>query len=167
MSSTKYYSSKQENMIANFLGWSVVPGSGARSLYPGDIQSDEWLGECKTHENPGHKITFYHSVWKKLSDEAISKFKFPALFVDDGSQSIFDTWVMFYHVMPSGSYREVAFPFSIKNNIGFKSLDMMNERRKFSEVDPVIFVVGLDNKEVTTNISTLKDFAFMFGSTPF
>ena len=69
--------------------------------------------------------------------------------------------------MPSGSYRKVAFPFPIRDNISFKSLDVIEERRKFSEVDPVIFVVGSDNKKVTTNISTLKDFSFMFGSTPF
>ena len=88
MKGKKYYSNKQETTVASYLGWSVVTGSGSRSTLPGDIQSDEWLGECKTHETTGHKIIFYHSVWTKLQDEAISKYKFPALFVDDGSQKV-------------------------------------------------------------------------------
>jgi len=166
MNSTKYYSSKQENMIANYLGWNVVAGSGARSTLPGDIQSDEWLGECKTHESPGHKIIFYQSVWKKLMDEATSKYKFAALFVDDGSQKIDETWVMFYHVMPSCEYRSVGYPFAIKTNISFKSLDMVKERIKYGFTTPVIFMVGKYSHELL-NLSTLRDFQLMFGKVNF
>ena len=89
---TKDYSSKQENMIADSLGWSVVAGSGAAACYPGDIISDEWLGECKTHLSPGKKIFFSKKVWKKIQDEAMVKRRFPVIFTDDGSQKSKHTW---------------------------------------------------------------------------
>lgn len=92
---TKIYSSRQEKRVADYLGWKVVSGSGARNCFPGDVQADEWLGECKTHTTPGHKLSFSYSVWKKISDEARSRFSSPAYFVDDGSQLLSSTWVMF------------------------------------------------------------------------
>lgn len=109
MESTKYYSSKQEHMIARYLGWDVVFGSGARDCHPGDITSDNWLGECKTHTSPGKRITFNRFVWNKIIDEAQSKFKFPVLFVDDGSQSIEKTWCLFpYTLMCKSGYLVVS-----------------------------------------------------------
>lgn len=92
--STKDFSSLQEKRIANYLGWKVVSGSGSRPCAPGDVKSDNWLGECKTHVTVWNTWTFLDSVWKKLSDEAMSQFKFPALFVDDGSQQIEMTWCL-------------------------------------------------------------------------
>lgn len=92
---TKDFSSKQENMIADYLGWSVVAGSGAAACFPGDIISDDWLGECKTHVERGQKIFFSKSVWRKICDEAAVKRRFPALFVDDGSQKSDRTWCLF------------------------------------------------------------------------
>lgn len=93
----KKVSSVQETKIANFLQWRKVSGSGARSLYPGDIYSDEWLGECKTHIQY-EKIAFHKSHWLKICEEANSKFLSPALFVDDGSIRLpYQTWVMFFN----------------------------------------------------------------------
>lgn len=91
---TKYFSAIHESVVSKFLGWSVVTGSGSRSCFPGDIISSEWLGECKTHTSPGHSILFDSSVWKKITEEAASKHRYPALFVDDGSQSIKCTWCL-------------------------------------------------------------------------
>lgn len=34
---TKDYSSKQESMVAEYLGWKTVVGSGARDFHYGDI----------------------------------------------------------------------------------------------------------------------------------
>lgn len=158
---TKHFSSKQENLIADLLGWKVVTGSGARSLHPGDIQSDEWLGECKTHETPSHKIVFYSSVWKKISDEAISKYRFPALFVDDGSQTVRHTWVM-YKTLPAVSYITSDYPYPVKSNISFDSLDMMTDRKSKNIALPLVYKVR-QGKE-TVFISTLEDFNLMFGS---
>lgn len=92
---TKDFSSKQEKMVADLLGWSVVAGSGAAACYPGDIISDDWLGECKTHVESGKKIFFSKSVWNKICDEAAVKRRFPVLFVDDGSQRSDRTWCLF------------------------------------------------------------------------
>lgn len=91
---TKRVSNLQESTVAAFLGWKRVKGSGARPLHPGDIISDRWLGECKTHTSPGHKLIFSFDVWDKLEAEAISQFKRPVLFVDDGSQKVAYTWAM-------------------------------------------------------------------------
>ena len=95
--SKKDSSKLQESSIANFLGWKVVSGSGSR-FEPGDISSDNWLGECKTHVEGGHRIEFHKNVWEKIKIEAMSKFKMPVYFVDDGSQSLKHTWVMFKRV---------------------------------------------------------------------
>lgn len=92
---TKEFSSKQETKVACFLGWDVVSGSGARDCHPGDIMSDDWLGECKTHEKPGHTIVFWLKVWDKICEEAMAKHRYPLLIVDDGSQNLCKTWVMF------------------------------------------------------------------------
>ena len=83
-----------EKMIANYLGWKQVSGSGSRPMHPGDVISEEWLGECKTHITSGQKIIFYFDVWDKLAEEAVSQFKNPVLFVDDGSQTIDKTFAM-------------------------------------------------------------------------
>ena len=69
--STKDYSNKQESMVASFLGWSKVAGSGAATCKAGDVISDKFLGECKTHETPGSKVTFRQDVWLKICDEAM------------------------------------------------------------------------------------------------
>lgn len=89
---TKYYSSKQEKMIADYLGWSVVVASGARPFNPGDIKSNDYLCECKTHTSEQKRISIKKSVWNKISIEAMSTFKKPALFVDNGTQKADDTW---------------------------------------------------------------------------
>ena len=91
----KDYSKAQETTVADFLDWSRVSGSGARPTHPGDIVSDEWLGECKTHTSRGQKVKFEYKVWAKLVDEAASQFKSPAYFSDDGSQFVENCWVMF------------------------------------------------------------------------
>lgn len=89
---TKTYSSKQENMVADFLDWEVVAGSGAAACYPGDVISDMWLGECKTHTKAGHKIFFDRNVWEKIKEEAYVKHRRPVLITDDGTQWARNTW---------------------------------------------------------------------------
>lgn len=89
----KEASSKQEHRIAEALGWEVTSGSGSRAFYPGDVSSDMWLGECKTHISVQPAI-FYFSVWDKICDEAASQFKRPVLFVDNGTQQLARTWCM-------------------------------------------------------------------------
>lgn len=92
---TKYYSDRQEKLVADYLNMDKVPGSGAFSGSPGDVSGNQWLIECKTHTTSPFPIKFSKKVWNKISKEAISKFKFPALITDDGSQSLSNTYVMF------------------------------------------------------------------------
>lgn len=89
---TKFYSSKQEHMIADYLGWDVVSGSGARAFHPGDIRSDSFLGECKTYTEVSDTIHCKYAVWDKIAAEARSVFKTPVLFLDNGSQKPEHTW---------------------------------------------------------------------------
>lgn len=91
---TKYYSSIQEKAVADALGWKTVSASGSRPGHPGDVISDEWLVECKTHVKQQNKITFKLDVWDKLVIEATSVFKYPVLIVDDGSQKLSNTWCL-------------------------------------------------------------------------
>lgn len=91
---TKDYSNKQEALIANYLGWKRVSASGARDCHPGDITSEEWLGECKTHTKPIKEIRFLYSQWSKICEEAMTQRRFPVMFVDNGTQAIPSTWCM-------------------------------------------------------------------------
>lgn len=122
MMSTKDFSNLQENMIAKALGWNVVSGSGARPLHPGDVISSEFLGECKTHEHPGNKIVFNSSVWHKIKDEALSKFKHAVLFTDDGSQSLEHTWCLVDYIRNSDNI--YPFPKNIRKNVIFSEKDL-------------------------------------------
>lgn len=90
---TKFYSSMHESAIANYLNWSVVSGSGARPCCVADIESDEFLGECKTHVRPQKVYTFVNKVWAKLLNESMFAHRYPALFVDDGHQTFKTTLV--------------------------------------------------------------------------
>lgn len=116
--STKDYSFRQEHSIASALGWEVVSGSGARPCVPGDIISDDWLGECKTHVDSGKPIAFNYKVWLKICDEAAMKHRSPALFVDDGSQSLANTWVLcYYHTISGHELFKIAYPKATIPNI--------------------------------------------------
>lgn len=104
MKGTKEFSDKQERMIAEYLGWKQVTGSGSRNFHPGDVVGDEWLGECKTHVNSGHRITFNFRVWDKIAEEAVSQLKYPVLFADDGSQLLENTFCLI--AVPQASLSE-------------------------------------------------------------
>ena len=90
----KFYSSKQEKLVAKELGGYPIKGSGARPCAPGDVKAYDWLVECKTHTKPDNPIFFDIAVWKKIKDEAMGMSKKPVLIVDDGSQSASRTWCL-------------------------------------------------------------------------
>ena len=90
----KIFSSKQENMVAKYMGWKVVTGSGSRPFAPGDVNGENFLVECKTHNDEQENIVFYKKHWIKISEEARAKHRFPALVVDNGTQDLSNTWVM-------------------------------------------------------------------------
>lgn len=45
---TRYYSERQEKVVAKRIKGKCVPNSGAIRFGAGDVTTDEWLIECKT-----------------------------------------------------------------------------------------------------------------------
>lgn len=50
--STKYFSTKQEQVIAKNIGGKTVPGSGSPHFYGGDVITNDFLIEAKTTTKP-------------------------------------------------------------------------------------------------------------------
>lgn len=92
----KDFSTSQEDKVAEFLGEGFyrVSKSGANAFNPGDVSSESFIIECKTHTTKDFKIIFNRKVWDKIKQEAISQRKTPALVTDDGTQDITKTWVI-------------------------------------------------------------------------
>lgn len=104
----KEASERQEKLVANYMGWQVVSGSGARPFRPGDVQNEYYLVECKTHTKEQKNIIFHKEHWDKIQKEAISVHKYPALITDDGTQRVAATWVMLpKRVITSESISEI------------------------------------------------------------
>ncbi len=137
-----------------------MKGSGSRAGHPGDVISDEWLGECKTHTSPGHTIQFYQSVWNKLSDEAFSQHKFPVLFVDDGSQNLRNTWCLFT-AQPTCAHIFTHYEYPVKSAISFKNEKLKKHHDLVSIGKPVIYIVELNEFE-SLNLATFQDFVELF-----
>lgn len=163
MSNKKKYSSIQEHRIADTLNWQVVSGSGARPTHIGDVGSDLWLGECKTHTKPGNKLTFTRTVWDKIKTEASSVFKYPVLFVDDGSQSLSKTWCMFAHGLFFEDHVEYPFPFPVNKNVTFSINQICtytNALKADKQINcPIIYNV----REFNAAICCFDDFNSCFG----
>ena len=81
-------------MVADYMGWKVVKGSGSRPFTPGDVDSYNILVECKTHNDEQENIVFHKKHWVKITEEALAKHKYPVLVVDNGTQKADNTWVM-------------------------------------------------------------------------
>ena len=157
---TKDYSSVQEGKLADYLGWKVVSGSGARNFFKGDIESNEWLGECKTHVSTGNKIQFKKDVWDKICKEAISCHKSPVLFTDDGSQQFKMTLCL---VPLSRMYGQkcIPFPSKIRTNIQFEHIDMYTDIRFNMCSGYVVTGFGTEIRDVV--VTTFDNFANLFG----
>ena len=180
MRSTKSYSTKQEHLIADALGWKVVSASGARNFHPGDIRSSKWLGECKTHTAESSTIIFKEDTWMKLEAEADSEHLDPAYFVDNGTQSLTNTWVMFDLKRCSGDVE--IFTLSQRNcpelfrefrgnvNIIFDNIDVLYQYRKLKRInssaglESLIVIECPLSCNINTAICPLTEFIEVFGS---
>lgn len=69
---TRYYSSRQEKLIAQKLGGKVVPNSGAIMFGAGDVALDNWLIEAKTKTSPSESMTIKKEWLEKNSEEAFA-----------------------------------------------------------------------------------------------
>ena len=167
MYNMKECSSKQEKLIADALGWEVVKGSGSRPTRTGDVVGDRWLGECKTHMGGNHPVNITYDVWQKIKKEAIAKFKFPVLFVDDGSQQLSQTWCILPNIAPiTSEYREQIedYPFPIKKNLRFwtDALATWGFDRPNDPVSPIRLCKAEWNGE-TCYVVSFAAFQEMFG----
>lgn len=90
---TKDYSTKQEKAIANYLNWYTVKASGATAFDKGDIKSDDWLVEAKTHVKESD-ILFNYKVWEQIQELAMIAHKKPVLITDNGTQLLDNTWCL-------------------------------------------------------------------------
>lgn len=119
--STKYFSEKQEKLVAKQLGGFTIGLSGAGPANPGDVKTYDWLIECKTHTEPDHPIFFDLSVWKKIEDEAMAMHRKPVLIVDDGSQKVEKTWCLCRAAnLNMGKVITIDLPVKIRKNISCK-----------------------------------------------
>lgn len=163
---TKDFSKIQESRIADYLDWKVVSGSGARDFYPGDIEGEFWLGECKTHTKPSETVVFYRTHWDKICAEAATKFKYPALFVDCGTQKVNDTWVLFdcRKVMPANC--ELISTSIVKTGVNIR-FDINDLNRHYRTVvrdspDNKFIVIGVAlGDQYPLGLLTLQSFADM------
>lgn len=163
---TKHFSAIQEKLVADYLGWKVVSGSGARAGFPGDVYSDMWLGECKTHTKPGQKIRFNLKVWDKISDEAQAKFKFPVLFVDDGSQKLDMTWCMipYTRIGSSSEYVVCDLDLDFSANILFDHSCMMQQYCQFqANKDTADIVMAVNLFKSSLGLLPISSFKNIFG----
>ena len=156
---TKFYSDKQETVVANYLGWKRVAASGARPFNKGDVVSERWLCECKTHTAVSSNYKVLFSVWRKLVSEATSCMRRPVLIVDNGTQKVGDQCVVIpmtfysienelrlYDMIPNNKVhiRQSAKSFSFSTAV---ISDMLKEkyciRVKVNDVDVVIMPIEL------------------------
>lgn len=125
--SNKYFSDKQEKLVANTLGWKQVSGSGARPFHYGDVISDEWLAECKTHTEPNQPIFFSKEVWEKIQAEAVIHQRKPVLIVDNGSQTYENTWCLIHnHNVDWSVYSLYDTKIIDTSNLTFKNEELQN-----------------------------------------
>lgn len=68
---TRYYSKKQEDKIAEAVGGSRTPNSGATMFAKGDIVTDDWLLEAKTKTTHSESISIKKSWLEKNAQEAL------------------------------------------------------------------------------------------------
>ena len=68
---TRVFSKKQEDQIANALGGSRQPNSGATAWAKGDVKTEQFLIEAKTKTKSSDSITIHKDWFQKNKEEAV------------------------------------------------------------------------------------------------
>lgn len=68
--STRYYSTRQEKQVAKAVGGKQTANSGATPWVKGDILTDDWLIEAKTHTEARKQFTIKKEWIDKNREEA-------------------------------------------------------------------------------------------------
>jgi len=83
--STRYFSNLQEKEVAKKVGGSQTPNSGATKFIKGDVQTENWLIECKTAMSPKSSFSIKKKWLEKNRQEAFAEGKdYNALVFDFG-----------------------------------------------------------------------------------
>lgn len=69
--STRYYSSKQEKKVANLFNGHQVKNSGATPWEKGDVDTNLFLLECKTHTTDKDSMSIKKIWLEKNNEEAL------------------------------------------------------------------------------------------------
>lgn len=72
---TKYFSNKQEQYFADFIGGKKVPASGGCAFSAGDVITTDFVFECKTPMTPKKSISIKHDWIKQNELERMSLMK--------------------------------------------------------------------------------------------
>ena len=70
--STRYFSSKQEKRVAKRIGGKQTANSGATPFSKGDVNTENWLIECKTKTSPSQSISIKREWLEKNEEEAFA-----------------------------------------------------------------------------------------------
>lgn len=82
---TRYYSARQEKVVAKRLKGKRVPNSGAIKFGGGDVTTDEWLIECKTKTAESSSMSIKKEWLEKNKEEMFAMGKsYSALVFDFG-----------------------------------------------------------------------------------
>lgn len=81
--STRYYSNKQEKKVAKAVGGKQTANSGATAFSKGDVRTDDWLLECKTHTELREQFTIKREWIDKNKEEAFQMGKHHSAVVID------------------------------------------------------------------------------------
>lgn len=85
MRPTRFYSSQQERRIAKAVGGKQTANSGATSFVKGDVTTDDWLFEAKTHTEERQQFTIRKEWIEKNKEEAFQMGKhYSAIVIDFG-----------------------------------------------------------------------------------
>ena len=82
---TRFFSNRQEKRVAKAVKGKQTANSGATKFSKGDVVSDDWLLECKTHTEPRESFTIKRDWIMKNREEAFQMGKHnSALVIDFG-----------------------------------------------------------------------------------
>lgn len=99
---TRHYSKLQEEKVANYLGGTLTPNSGAKHK-KGDILLDDTIIECKTKTKQSTSHTIKEEWMRTLQKECIEMGKMNwAIIFDFGTQKLNDQ----YAIIPIVDYKE-------------------------------------------------------------
>ena len=87
---TRFYSNKQEKVIAKAVNGQQTPNSGATPFVKGDVVTDTWLIEAKTVTKPQKSFTIQREWIDKNKEEAFAMNKpYHALAISFGDNENF------------------------------------------------------------------------------